>query len=351
MDFVQYVLKNAPRYNLDPQAVIAVARTEGGLVNRADDRGDGGRSFGPHQLYEQGALPKQFVGNPDAADAWAWSPAGFEYALRKMAEAGASGLRGQSAINTIVRKFERPADPDGEVRKATGFYQAAPTRAAAVKKGAAAYPFDPLAGFKYSPLGMPGQGTHSQSEGPANWQSDNAWDYGAPAGTPVYAVSQGTVDPNKYGQLDSSGRFGGYRLTVNSPDNEFYYGHLGDNLAVKPGQQVKPGDLLGYIGNVPGLSPHLHFGVKVMSDGNVSLQPELKPSTPQVGLGSQTANPSIGPETWMAPKPQPLPDIPKPPVLAAPQAPPDFVSQLASSGGAARRFSSLVDDIARSVFK
>lgn len=135
MDFVQYVMKNAPRYNLDPQAVIAVARTEGGLVNRADDRGDGGRSFGPHQLYEQGALPKQFVGNPDAADAWAWSPAGFEYALRKMAEAGASGLRGQSAINTIVRKFERPADPDGQVSKAIGFYQAAPTRAAAVKKG------------------------------------------------------------------------------------------------------------------------------------------------------------------------------------------------------------------------
>jgi len=72
---------------------------------------------------------------------------------------------------------------------------------------------------------------------------------------------------------------------------------------------------------------------------------------PQVGLGSRAANPSIGSETWMAPKPQPLPDIPKPPVLAAPQAPPDFVSQLASSGGAARRFSSLVDDIARSVFK
>lgn len=336
MDFVQYVLHNAPRYGLDPQAVIAVARTEGGLVNRADDRGDGGRSFGPHQLFEGGALPKQFVGRPDAADAWAWSPAGFDYALRKMVEAGAAGLRGQAAVNTIVRKFERPADPDGEVQKALGFLSSAPSRSTAMKKGAAAYPFDPLAGFKYQPVGAPGQGTHTVG----NWQSDNAWDYGAPAGTPVYAVSSGIVDPTRYGQLASSGRFGGYRLTLKSPDNEFYYGHLGDNLAVKPGQKVNQGDLLGYIGNIPGLSNHLHFGVQVMPDGNVSLQPSVQPSVlsqqPQV---KQTA----------APAPLPLPDIPKPPVLAAPSAPPDFVTQMASSGGA-KRFSSMIDEIAKGVF-
>lgn len=337
MDFVQYVLQNAPKYRLDPQAVIAVARTEGGLVNRADDRGDGGRSFGPHQLYEKGALPRQFVGRPDAADAWAWSPAGFDYALRKMVEAGAAGLRGTEAINTIVRRFERPADPDGQVRKATGFYRAAPTRAVAAKKGAAAYPFDPLAGFKYQPVGAPGQGTHTVG----NWQSDNAWDYGAPAGTPVYAVSSGTIDPTRYGQLASSGRFGGYRVTLKSPDNEFYYGHLGDNLAVKPGQQVKAGDLIGYIGSIPGLANHLHFGVKVMPDGTAALQPTVQPSVPAPAAPVQAAVPK-------PPAPLPLPDIPKPPVLAAPQAPPDFISNLSPSGGA-RRFSSLVDSLARSV--
>jgi len=120
------------------------------------------------------------------------------------------------------------------------------------------YPLNPL-GIKYEPLGTPGQGTHSTSEGPDNWQSDNAWDYGAPAGTPVYAVSAGVVG-DRYGQLASSGRFGGNRLNILGSRNQWYYAHLGE-LVVRPGQQVKRGQLLGYIGDVPGLTPHLHFGV------------------------------------------------------------------------------------------
>lgn len=112
----------APRYGIDPAAALAVARGEGGLVNRADDIGDlaGGGSYGPFQLYTKGALPAQFRGNPQAADAWAWSPAGIDYALRKMNEAGAGGLTGAKAVETIIRKFERPADPDKSVRLALG---------------------------------------------------------------------------------------------------------------------------------------------------------------------------------------------------------------------------------------
>ena len=67
MDFVQYVLKNAPRYNLDPQAVIAVARTAGGLGNRADDRGAGGRGFGRNERFGNGALRKEGGGKPEGA--------------------------------------------------------------------------------------------------------------------------------------------------------------------------------------------------------------------------------------------------------------------------------------------
>lgn len=112
----------APRYGIDPRAALVVARGEGGLVNRADDVGDlaGGGSYGPFQLYAKGALPRQFVGKPDAADAWAWSPAGIEYALRKMKESGASGLQGPAAVEAIIRKFERPADPDKSVQLALG---------------------------------------------------------------------------------------------------------------------------------------------------------------------------------------------------------------------------------------
>lgn len=107
----------AARYGIDPAAAIAVARGEGGLVNRADDVGDlaGGGSYGPFQLYAQGELPREFRGNPQAADAWAWSPAGIEYALRRMAETGARGLRGPKAVETIIRQFERPRDPDKSV--------------------------------------------------------------------------------------------------------------------------------------------------------------------------------------------------------------------------------------------
>lgn len=121
---IQLIIAGARQRGLDPRAILAVARTEGGLVNRAGDIGDlaGGGSYGPFQLYAQGALPRRFVGNQQAADAWAWSPAGISYALDQIAQV-ARGLRGQAAINAIVRKFERPADPAGQIAKAAGLYR------------------------------------------------------------------------------------------------------------------------------------------------------------------------------------------------------------------------------------
>lgn len=112
----------APQYGIDPRAAIAVALGEGGLQNRLHDVGDlsGGGSYGPFQLYAKGALPRQFVGRPSVADAWAWSPEGIKYALGKMRAAGAAGLRGPAAVEAIIRKFERPLDPDKSVRLALG---------------------------------------------------------------------------------------------------------------------------------------------------------------------------------------------------------------------------------------
>lgn len=110
----------ALQYNLDPEAVEAVARGEGGLQNREEDIGDlsGGGSYGPFQLYTKGALPARYHGRPQAADQWAWSPEGIKYALSRMVAAGAGGLRGADAVNTIIRKFERPAKPDASVAAA-----------------------------------------------------------------------------------------------------------------------------------------------------------------------------------------------------------------------------------------
>ncbi len=114
------IVREALALGLDPRAVIAVAKQEGGLRNRRGDIGDlsGGGSYGPFQLYAQGALPGRFRGKPAQADAWAWSPAGIRYALGRMASAGAAGLSGAAAIKAIVNRFERPANPQREIANA-----------------------------------------------------------------------------------------------------------------------------------------------------------------------------------------------------------------------------------------
>lgn len=113
----------ARQLGLDPRAVLSVAAGEGGFYNRPNDIGDlaGGGSYGPFQLYAKGALPRRFVGNPKAADAWAWSPAGIKYAVSQMAPY-ARGLKGAAAIDAIVRKFEKPANPGKSIANAVAYY-------------------------------------------------------------------------------------------------------------------------------------------------------------------------------------------------------------------------------------
>lgn len=106
-------------------------------------------------------------------------------------------------------------------------------------------------------IGTPYSGSHTLG----NWESDNAYDLALPYGTPVYAVSSGTIG-SKYGYLDhqgpeSQGRFAGKRLHLVSRGNEFYYAHLSD-IVVRPGQRVKAGQLLGFSGQASGV-PHLHI--------------------------------------------------------------------------------------------
>ena len=59
--------------------------------------------------------------------------------------------------------------------------------------GAAAACTHPLRQQGFSLCGTPGQGTHSYSAPPNNWQSDNAVDFCATPGTKVYAVEDGVV--------------------------------------------------------------------------------------------------------------------------------------------------------------
>jgi hypothetical protein len=107
------IISRAKKYGIDPRAALAVAQGEGGI--RWGAVGDSGTSFGPFQLRIGGANPHK---DPRRAASFANSPAGIDYALRKMSESGAKGLSGAQAVDAIVRKFERPADPDTSVANA-----------------------------------------------------------------------------------------------------------------------------------------------------------------------------------------------------------------------------------------
>jgi murein DD-endopeptidase MepM/ murein hydrolase activator NlpD len=74
--------------------------------------------------------------------------------------------------------------------------------------------------------------------------------------TPVLAVAAGRAMPRQ-------DPLGGNTVWLNTPGVSFYYAHL-DRVAVTDHQRVKPGDVLGYVGNTgnaSGVPSHLHFGV------------------------------------------------------------------------------------------
>jgi murein DD-endopeptidase MepM/ murein hydrolase activator NlpD len=110
-------------------------------------------------------------------------------------------------------------------------------------------------------IGFPGGGTHSFSVDPNNWQSDNAWDFAFPFGTPLVAVADGVIG-DKIGPIstDPNSRFGGLRCYLKTADNEFYYAHLSKFApGTKPGAHVKQGDVIGFSGAASGVN-HLHLG-------------------------------------------------------------------------------------------
>ncbi|MFN4072784.1 MAG: peptidoglycan DD-metalloendopeptidase family protein [Thermus sp.] len=81
-------------------------------------------------------------------------------------------------------------------------------------------------------------------------------DLAAPYGAPVYATGSGVVA--------QAGWMGAYGLAVLLDHAEGYqtlYGHL-SRLAVRPGQRVEKGQVLGYVGSTGrSTGPHLHYSV------------------------------------------------------------------------------------------
>ena len=94
-----------------------------------------------------------------------------------------------------------------------------------------------------------------------------AEDYKRPAGTPVYAMADGTIS--------FSGRAGGYGwlILIDHPQANLYslYGHLSPSRwKLKAGTDVERGDLIAYLGDSDEnggskeqpLDTHLHFGIR-----------------------------------------------------------------------------------------
>lgn len=81
-------------------------------------------------------------------------------------------------------------------------------------------------------------------------------DLAASFGSPIYATSDGVVS--------QAGWRGGYGLAValNHGSSETRYAHM-SRVAVAPGQAVKRGDVIGYVGSTgQSTGPHLHYEVR-----------------------------------------------------------------------------------------
>jgi murein DD-endopeptidase MepM/ murein hydrolase activator NlpD len=87
---------------------------------------------------------------------------------------------------------------------------------------------------------------------------DNAYDFAAPRGTPIYAVQDGKVLI-----ADGSGYNGGYGLYVVIDFNDggqAIFGHM-SKVATTAGEEVKQGDIIGYVGSTGrSTGNHVHFG-------------------------------------------------------------------------------------------
>ncbi len=90
-------------------------------------------------------------------------------------------------------------------------------------------------------------------------------DLAMPTGTPVYATADAMVSKAE--------RFSGYGLYVSlehGGEIQTRYGHL-SRIAVAAGQQVRKGDVIGYVGSTGrSTGPHLHYEVRV---GGLSVNP------------------------------------------------------------------------------
>ncbi len=147
-------------YGIDALACAANALWEGagGTV------GDGGTAFGPwHTHFLDGRVP-EFVGESlysVTVQDYAWSNAGFVFAIKGMASGGASGLTGHEAVRAIVYGYEKPQDEPGAYTTRAAEYDALKAMGAGVREYLASRFIGPQLGGEVGGVAAapPGTGT------------------------------------------------------------------------------------------------------------------------------------------------------------------------------------------------
>lgn len=90
-------------------------------------------------------------------------------------------------------------------------------------------------------------------------------DLAAPTGTPIYATADGIV-----GMAQWYSSYGLYVEIAHGAQLQTRYAHM-SRLAVAPGERVRKGDVIGYVGSTGrSTGPHLHYEVRV---ANVAVNP------------------------------------------------------------------------------
>ena len=82
-------------------------------------------------------------------------------------------------------------------------------------------------------------------------------DFSSPIGTPIYATGDGVIE-----RADNRSRGYGNHVRINHGYGYLtLYAHMSE-IAVRKGQKVKRGDIIGYVGNTgKSVGPHLHYEV------------------------------------------------------------------------------------------
>lgn len=105
-------------------------------------------------------------------------------------------------------------------------------------------------------------------------------DLAMPTGTPIYATADGTIS-----RADWYSGYGLYIAIEHGGDIQTRYGHM-SRLNVAAGQEVRKGDIIGYVGSTGrSTGPHLHYEVRI-SGAAVNPVPYMNGANPALAANT-----------------------------------------------------------------